>query len=177
LITVLPQDLEIVFYVNWLANLSDFLLHASGFVKDGKGFVFIGPSGAGKSTLVSSVAKDPSVTVIGEDQIIVRLIENKFIVYGTPWHENPDLCAPIGAPLTSLVFLNKGHGNVLARISPMDGMTRLLQTAFIPYYRQDCLESIIERMATLVSRIPSFTLSYVLGEDVLQLIQNCDFTS
>ena len=55
----LPQDLEIVFYANWLGNYGDLILHASGFAWDGKGYASTGPSGVGKSTLAGLLKDEP----------------------------------------------------------------------------------------------------------------------
>jgi len=53
----------------------------------------------------------------------------------------------------------------------MDGIARLLQTAFIPYYRQDAMPTILERLSLLAEAVPFYTLSYRLGDDVMALIR------
>ena len=58
-----------------------------------------------------------------------------------------------------------------AQYSPPAGVARLLQTAFIPYYRPAAVAAILDRLALLAEHVPFHTLSYQLGEDVLELIQ------
>ena len=167
----LPPGLETVLIVNWLAGMSDFILHAAGVAIDGQGYCFIGTSGAGKSTLAASLAADPRVTVLGEDQVIVRYIDHRFWVYGTPWHLNPAMCSPLGIPLSKIFFLEREpNQNRIKNIKPFEGVTRILQTAFIPYYRPDALPGILDHLALLIERMPLYTLSYQIGSDVMKLV-------
>jgi len=166
----LPQDLEIVFFVNWLGHFKDLILHASGMVHEGKGYVFAGQSGVGKSTLAASLAKETGVTILGEDQIILRLIDDTFWIFGTPWHVNRSLCSPMGVPLEKVFFLEKKGIQIIKRISHMDGVTRLLQTALIPYYRPEVVKNLLERLELLSEHVPMNLLSYELGSNVFSMM-------
>lgn len=166
----MPQDLEIVFYANWLGTYGDLILHASGFALDGKGYAFAGPSGVGKSTLAGLLKDEPGVTVLGEDQLVLRLLGDTFWIFGTPWHENRSLCSPMGVPLEKLFFLEKNYENSLNRMSPLQGVTNLLQTAFVPYYRPEVVKKILDRLSILSQTISFNRISYVIGDDVLSRI-------
>ena len=167
----LSQDLEIVLFSNWLAKFGDLILHASGFTYEGKGYVFTGDSGVGKSTLAAQFLTDPAFTVLGEDQVIVRLKEGRVWVYGTPWHINPQMCSPNGAPLESLFFLEKDGSNRINSVSSIEGVRSIMQTAFIPYYRSDALPAILDRIVLLSESVQFMSLSYKLGTDVWSLIK------
>lgn len=166
----LPQDLEIVFYVNWLGKFGDLVLHASGIAIDGKGYAFVGSSGVGKSTLARKLSQNENITVLGEDQLVLRFLENRFWIFGTPWHEDPCLCSPIGVPLEQIFFLEKTGISVKSPVTAIEGVTRLLQTAFIPYYRPEVVSLILERLDILTESIAMLKLSYLLDSDVKQLI-------
>ena len=167
----LSQDLEIVLFSNWLAKFGDLILHASGFTYEGKGYVFTGDSGVGKSTLAAHFKNDPAFTILGEDQVIVRLKDGRFWVYGTPWHINPQMCSPNGAPLESLFFLEKDGSNRINSVSSIEGVRSIMQTAFIPYYRSDALPAILDRIVLLSESVQFMSLSYKLGTDVWSLIK------
>ncbi len=164
------QNLEIKFFANWLASYGDVILHASGVMVDQKGYAFIGPAGAGKSTLAAALSADPNVLLLGEDQVILRYLENRFWIFGTPWHLRPSMCSPWGAPLEKLFFLDRQSPPGVEALTPMDGITRLLQTAFIPYYRPNLMTGILDRLALLAGHVPFLSLSYQLGSDVWKLI-------
>jgi len=161
----LLQSADVLLYANWLGNSGDVILHASGVVKGGRGYCFCGVSGAGKSTLAAELATMPGVTVLGEDTVILRRIGGVFHIYGTPWHERPQFCSPLGAPLAKVFFLDRAMAPGARLISPADGVTRLLQTAYVPYYRRDAVTAILDRLAELAERVPFFELHHVLGAD------------
>ena len=166
------EFLEISLFAAWLASLGDILLHASGIALSGKGYCFIGPSGAGKSTLAAKVGSDPLVTILGEDQVILRFLEGRFWIFGTPWHMDENMCSPGGVPLEKIFFLDKESSPGVRSISLLSGVTKLLQTAFIPYYLPEFLPGILDHLALLGKSIPFYTLSYQLGQDPWPLILN-----
>lgn len=165
------QSLDIRLYANWLANYGEVILHSAGVAVDGQGFCFVGPSGAGKSTLAASLISDPRAVVLGEDQVVLRYLEGRFWVYGTPWHVQPDFCAPLGVPLQTIFVLDRTAPPGVGPCAPSAGVARLMQTAFIPYYRPAAVAAILDRLALLAERVPFYTLSYQLGTDALELIE------
>lgn len=166
------QYIDIVIFSNWLANLGDLILHASGIAYQGQGYCFIGESGAGKSTLVRDLADRYKLKVLGEDQIVLRKMENQFMVYGTPWHETPEMCSPIGVPLKKIFFLDRQAPEVITPIRDFDAIVKILQTAFYPVYRPEVLDGVLARLSTLPGEVGFFDLAYERGSDVLQEIVN-----
>ena len=164
------QLIDIKLHANWLAERGDVMLHASGVAIDGRGYCFAAFSGIGKSTIAAALASDPSVTVLGEDQVVLRYLDGRFWIYGTPWHLNPAMCAPLGVPLEKLFLLDRSAPPGAAPCSPADGVTRLMQTAFVPYYRPAAVSAIMDRLALLAQQVPFRTLSYRLGTDPLPLV-------
>jgi hypothetical protein len=164
------ENVEIKLYANWLANYGDLILHAVGMDLDGVGYCFVGSSGSGKSTLASAL-EGKGTTLLGDDQVILRFLEAQFWIYGTPWHRDPRRCSPNRAPLKKLFFLDRHGRQGVYPCTPLDGVTRLMRTAFVPYYRPETLALIVERLALLSEQVPFYTLGYRLGSDVLQLVR------
>ncbi len=164
------QNLDMKLFVNWLSGFGDLVLHACGVAAGGKGYCFSGPAGIGKSTLAASLQDNHGVTVLGEDQVILRYLDGQFWVFGTPWHDSPRMCSPQGVPLEKVFFLERNASLVIEPLKPVDGITRVLQNAFIPYYRQDLLGGILDRLELMTSQMPFFSLSYALGSDPWQAI-------
>lgn len=165
------QNLEIKIFANWLAGFGDLILHAVGIDLGGAGYCFAGKSGAGKSTLASALMAVPGATMLGDDNLALRCLEDRFWIFGTPWHQDPARCSPQGAPLEKFFFLDRNGDPGVKPLKPVDGIARLLQTAFIPYYRQDAMPAILERLAFLAEAVPFYALSYRLGDDVMALIR------
>ena len=166
---LLPKELEIVFYVNWLGLYGDLLLHAAAIQIDEDGYAFIGHSHAGKSTLARSFSKDQAVKVLGEDQAVLRLIDGEFWLFGSPWHFYSSLFAPDGVRLKGLFFLDgKGKTDSLL-LEPLRGVSGIMQTAFIPYYDPAAVERIMDRLGQLSELVPFQTFGFDLNEDPQKL--------
>ncbi len=163
-------NMDMKLFVNWLARSGDVILHASGVNVDGHGYVFAGKAGAGKSTLASLLLRNHAVTVLGEDQVILRYLNGRFWIFGTPWHEDPVMCSPQGVPLEKLFFLDRDDKQGVSLIKPIESVTRILQTAFVPFYRQDLMPGILDRLEKLSKQVPGFVLSYQIGSDPWPLI-------
>jgi len=166
----LLSSLDLPLYANWLGGYGDLILHSASVVVAGQGYCFAGPSGVGKSTLAAFLATHHDLTVLGEDHIILRYLDGKFWIFGSPWHENLALCAPMGVPLKKLIFIDRGANQGIESISPLEGVARVLQTAFVPYYRSDLTAQILGRLAKLAEEIPFFRLNYQLGTDPYEWI-------
>ena len=156
-------QLEIRLFSVWLATFGDIILHASGIMKEGKGYCFLGEAGAGKSTLARVFKKDPGVTILGEDTIILRYLDGKFWIFGTPWHLDPDFCSPASAPLEKMFFLDRSRPSGFYLASPSDGISQILRTAVIPYYHKNWLSKIIENLVLLSGLVPFYNFSFLLG--------------
>jgi len=177
------RNIDIILFANWLAESGDLILHAAGVQAGERGYCFAGTSGAGKSTLAASLlstwreaaetatTNGGTVEVLGEDNLVLRCLEGRFWIYGTPWHQDPAMCSPLGVPLEKLFFLDRTAAAGVESVGPVEGVARLLQSAFVPYYRPEAVSGILERLALLAQQVPFYTLSYQLGADVLKLIR------
>lgn len=161
------QYIDIVIFSNWLANFGDLLLHASGIAFGGEGYCFIGDSGAGKSTLVRDLSEKPGITVLGEDQVVLRKMDEQFWIFGTPWHETPEMCSPLGVPLKKIFFLDRTAPQVVVPVRDFEGVVRIMQTAFYPVYRPEAVERILNRLSSLAGKVGFYTLAYERGTNVL----------
>lgn len=164
------QYIDIVIFSNWLANFGDLILHASGIVYQGEGYCFLGESGAGKSTLVRDLAVQQDVIVLGEDQIILRKEVDQFMVYGTPWHETPEMCSPLGVPLKKIFFLDKEAHQVISNLDDFPSIVKVMQTAFYPIYRHQVLDQIMDTLSSLPGKVSFHALAYKRGTDVFKVI-------
>ena len=141
-------------------------------VLNGEGYCFVGQSGAGKSTLAKFLKSEHGFVVLGEDHVVLRYISHQFWVFGTPWHVNAEMCSPIGVPLKKVFFLDRDLRPGVSPIQPIKGITWLLQTAFIPYYRPEIVDKILGNFSILGESTPFYSLSYPLGTNAWELIDS-----
>jgi hypothetical protein len=158
-------------FANWLSRFGDLLVHAAGVDDGGLGYCLVGPSGAGKSTLASLWSAQAPVTVLGEDQVIVRFIDGEFWMFGTPWHQFPDRCSPRGVPLSKVFFLEQDSVNGVQACGPDAAAVRLLESTFAPLYHAAGMSNILDNLARLVEQVPFYTLRFRPQADALHYIQ------
>jgi hypothetical protein len=159
------SNIEIKIFINWLAGFGDIVLHAVGIRMNEKGYCFLGTSGSGKSTLAAALTQIPGVEILGEDNIVLRYQNNQFYIYGTPWHLNSMMCSPNKVRLEKILFLDRTIEPGIEPCDPVQGITRILQTAFIPYYRHETLPGILQKLSLLSTEVPFELAHYQLGSD------------
>lgn len=108
------------------------LMHGSALCIDGQAIVFVAPSGTGKSTharLWRETFGD-RVWMINDDKPMLR-IEEKVIVFGTPWDGKHHLSRNASAPLKAVVCLKQDMTNRIEPIGKADAFAVLMEHAFV----------------------------------------------
>lgn len=103
-------------------NRASFLHSAGVFRERDKGIVFVARSGGGKST-ATQLSIDHGYSVIGDDQIIVVIQDDRIIACSTPFNsisEGPNWCEVRG-----FFMLNKGRDCLLKRSSPSEVLPKI----------------------------------------------------
>ena len=127
-----------------------FSIHASTVVKDGKGFLFLGKSGTGKSThsrLWKEVWKD--VELLNDDNPIVRRIDGRWWVYGSPWSGKTPCYKQERAPLQGMVRLRQASENRWLPVQGVKAWTTVYPSCAVIYQEG----SLYERLRSTLNRL------------------------
>jgi hypothetical protein len=162
--------LDEVLMLNFLAQGQGLILHACGVVDHGQGLLFVGVSGAGKSTL-AEWWKGTEATLLSDDRIIVRRVEGRLRIYGTPWQGDARICSPEGAPLETIYLLRHGSQNAVQPLTMAEAATRLLVCCFPPFYDKGGMAFTLEFLEQLASEIPCYELAFVPDARVLDFVR------
>lgn len=111
-----------------------FFLHAAFLRTEGVGIAFSAPSGVGKSTHIDLWSRhlDTPVEVINGDKPLVRQGDDgRFFGYGSPFSGKEGLQINTCAPISHLVFLERGERDSITPLSREDAFP-LLYAATLP---------------------------------------------
>ncbi len=111
-----------------------FFFHCSAIAVDGEAIMFTARSGTGKSTHRNLWMKNfgDRVTVINDDKPVIRRIDGKFYVYGTPWQGKEGLGCNIRVPAKALCFLSRAEENSIGPIDTISVVAKLMNQTVRP---------------------------------------------
>ena len=168
----LEYPLDELLLIHLLARGRGAEVHACGVVDDlGNGRLFIGQSGAGKTTMARLWEKKKNITILSDDRIVLRNMNNRIWMYGTPWHGEAMLSDPSCAPLTRICFLQHGQKNKLFPQTKTEAVERLFACSFPPFYSSEALDFTLAFFEEIVEAVPCYELSFVPDAGVVQFIE------
>lgn len=130
------QILLVLKYVSayLLDNKNGILFHSSAIDVGGKGVLFTALSGTGKSTHARHwvEAYREEVSYVNDDKPFVRLEDDKFFVYGSPWNGKHRLSNNKKVQIDTVCFLKRGEVDKVEPISPNEAVNLLFRQTVVP---------------------------------------------
>lgn len=181
----LEYPLDELLMVNLLAQGRGVEVHGCGVAdSDGNGYLFLGQSGAGKSTLARLWTRgvDPLAGtgapvpaqvphVLSDDRIILRMLDGRLWMYGTPWHGEAELAAPIRTGVNQVFFLGRGNRNDIIQVRQPDAVSRLFACSFVPFYSPSGLDFTLAFLQKISKAIPCSALHFVPDEQAVEFVR------
>ena len=140
-----------------LIKYDAFMMHAAAIKSHEKAVAFIGKSGAGKTTQSMFWIKELGAEYINGDKPIIRLVDGKFYVYGTPWSGKEHLNKNTFAELKSLVLVQKSNKNKIEKLSPYEALPIVLNQINL-WNDKAVVEKIMDMADILLCSISVFKL-------------------
>ena len=101
-----------------LPEYDGFVFHGSAVAIGNKAFLFTAKSGTGKTTHTNLWLKNIEGSyVVNGDKPILRIINGKAFVCGTPWMGKEGYGCNKAVPLSALCFLNRGNENRIQNVA------------------------------------------------------------
>ena len=135
------------------------LIHASLVRKDGWGYAFIAKSGTGKSTQVSMWLRNiPGCDLMNDDNPIIRIIDGKPYIYGSPWSGKTPCYRNVKARLGAVTRIDRAQANSIDKLKPVEAFVSVLPSCSSMKWDTYTYNSLCD----IVTRIVETTDIYIL---------------
>lgn len=156
----LEYPLDELWVTNLLARGRGVELHACAVVDvDGRGFLFVGQSGDGKTTTARLWAA-AGATILSDDRVIVRRLNGRWVMFGTPWHGEAEFARSDCAPVTRMFILRHGRREQVGALQPAQAAALLFARAFPPFYDAAAVDFTVDFLGRLVGELSCETLAF-----------------
>ncbi|MCI0474720.1 MAG: hypothetical protein L0Y55_00580 [Anaerolineales bacterium] len=159
-----------IFLAQLLPSRQGAILHSSGVILDGRGFLFVGHSSAGKSTMVKMLREHAEI--LCDDRIIVRQDGERFRIYGTWSHGEISQVSANHAPLAAMFFLEKAGENRIERLEPNYVTKQLWRYTIKALMTKGWAEQTWTILETIGKTVPCYRLFFDKSGQVVNLLKN-----
>ena len=142
-------------------------LLVSGYVREadrtaavsGYAYPFIAKSGTGKSTHSNLWLKHIQGTeLMNDDNPIIRIIDGKPFLYGSPWSGKTPCYKDIKAPLGAVTRIDRAPANSIERLRPVQAFASMLPSCSSMKWDSIIYNNICNIITRLVETVPMFTM-------------------
>lgn len=148
-----------VFYKK-LLKFNGLMLHASAVELDGKAYLFSGPCGTGKSThtkLWKQVFGESAI-VFNDDKPAIRLLDDRWYAYGTPWCGKDGINENRKVPLAGICFLKQADHNQIRCLSKIEAMQKIISQTTYKLKNPEMMNLMLNHVESLIEEIPVYLL-------------------
>ncbi len=135
------------------------LVHASLVRQDGYGYAFVAKSGTGKSTQVSMWLRNlPNCDLMNDDNPIIRIIEGKPYIYGSPWSGKTPCYRRTKAPLGAVTSIVRSKTNQVVKLGVAQAFAALLPSCSSMKWDKKSYDKICDTITDVVETTDIYEL-------------------
>lgn len=147
------------------------MLHSSLIDVDGSGIMFVGPSGIGKTTQAELWMKYRDAIIINGDMALVHEEDGVFRGYGCPWHGSSPYCENRDVLLKGIIVLEQASENTIEKLDGLVLFERMMNNIFIPHWFKPGVESAMETIDHLLTKVPVYLLKCRIDEEAVSMVE------
>ena len=152
------------------ADKDTLLMHASVIRKDNIGYLFLGVSGTGKSTHTANWLKYIEGTdLMNDDNPVVRVIDGKGYVFGSPWSGKTPCYKNTEAPIGGFVQLKQAPFNKIRKMEILESFASLIPSCSVMKWDKRVYGGACDAVTHLIESTPIYFLENLPDEDAVKL--------
>jgi len=170
-IRALEYPLDELIVTNRLARGRGVEVHGCGITDDARSsFLFIGHSGAGKSTTTRLWDSVSGARILSDDRIVVRKREDRFFMYGTPWHGDAGFASPQEASINQIFVLEHGERNEIVAMPQAAAAAEIFSRCFLPFHDPQALTATLAYLDDLTRTVPCYKFRFLPNHSAVEKI-------
>ncbi len=135
------------------------LIHASLVRKDGYGYAFLAKSGTGKSTQTSNWLKViPDCDLMNDDNPVLRMVDGKAMIYGSPWSGKTPCYRKVKAPLGALSLISRDTTNWVEKAHPIKAFGTLISSCSAMKWDKTTFRGVSDTVSAVVACTGNYIL-------------------
>lgn len=157
-----------------LSENSAIAIHSSVIVSRERGLLFLGESGTGKSTHTRLWRENiEGVTLLNDDSPIVRIVDGKALVFGSPWSGKTPCYKNLSYPIAGFCRLSQAPHNLIRRLHPLAAIGALLPSCPPAFAHDDYLQDgICNTLGALLKQVGAYHLECLPDKAAAELSFN-----
>lgn len=146
------------------------LIHASLVRNQGYGYAFIAKSGTGKSTHTSLWMKYiEGCDLMNDDNPIIRFINGKPWIYGSPWSGKTPCYRNVKAPLGAITRIDRAKSNSIELLNPIEAFASLLPSCSHMKWDHNIHNKICDTITRIIETTKIYTLHCLPNEEAAKI--------
>lgn len=157
-----------------LSENSAIAIHSSVIVSRERGVLFLGESGTGKSTHTRLWRENiEGATLLNDDSPIVRIVDGKALVFGSPWSGKTPCYKNLSYPIAGFCRLSQAPHNLIRRLHPLAAIGALLPSCPPAFAHDDYLQDgICNTLGALLKQVGAYHLECLPDKAAAELSFN-----
>ncbi|MCI0522594.1 MAG: hypothetical protein L0Y37_02965 [Bacteroidales bacterium] len=133
------------------------MLHGSGVICGGRGWIFTGKSGSGKTTMAMIFDRNGD-RVIHDDRLIIRKEGDRWMMHSTPVYRNDE---PRSAPVDHLWVISHGRSNISRPLAGAEAAGMIISNSVQQNWDRDAAGRLITLAEDLTSSVRVSRLAFL----------------
>ena len=152
-----------------LLRHNSFFVHGVALQYEDKGLIFSAASGVGKTTHTNFWAENFGAEILNGDTPIIKLVDGKPFIYGSPWCGTSDISVNKNVPLDAVVIISRGTENKIRKLSKFEALGYLLPHIRRPAWDAESVNLALDHCETLINTISVYKLECLPNSDAAEV--------
>lgn len=154
-----------------LLDYTGMVLHASALAYEGQAYLFSAPCGTGKSTHARQWQAhfgNDQVQIINDDKPAIRLINDVFYIFGTPWSGKSEDNLNVQVPLQAICFMEQSVDNWIEKMESKAALKLLINQTLRPSDMQ-AMDNLLTLLDKLIRQISVYKMGCNISSEAVKM--------